>query len=50
MMTRAKANATDLILAIDLGKEAFAAHLQHVGRVYTKERYRRVVLVIDNAA
>jgi transposase len=29
--------------------EAFAAHLRHVGRVYPKERYGRVVLVIDNA-
>jgi transposase len=29
--------------------EAFAAHLRHVGRVYPREEYRRVVLVIDNA-
>lgn len=28
---------------------AFAAHLRHVGRVYPPERYKRVVLVIDNA-
>src|SRR4051794_22624129 len=30
-------------------QEAFAAHLRHVGRVYPRKRYRRVVLVIDNA-
>ena len=30
-------------------QEAFAAHLRHVGRVYPKEQYRRVVLIIDNA-
>ena len=30
-------------------QEAFAAHLRHVGRVYPKEKYPRVVLVIDNA-
>lgn len=30
-------------------QEAFAAHLRHVGRVYPRERYGRVVLVIDNA-
>jgi transposase len=30
-------------------QEAFAAHLRHVGRVYPKDRYRRVVLTIDNA-
>jgi transposase len=30
-------------------QEAFAAHLRHVGRVYPKERNKRVVLVIDNA-
>jgi transposase len=30
-------------------QEAFAAHLRHVGRVYPRERYPRVVLVIDNA-
>lgn len=29
--------------------EAFAAHLRHVGRVYSRERHPRVVLVIDNA-
>ena len=29
-------------------QEAFAAHL-HIGRVYPRERYPRVVLVIDNA-
>lgn len=28
---------------------AFAAHLRHAGRVYPKDRYRGVVLVIDNA-
>ena len=30
-------------------QEAFAAHLRHVGRIYPRERYPRVVLVIDNA-
>jgi transposase len=30
-------------------QEAFAAHLRHVGRVYPKERHKRVVLIIDNA-
>ena len=30
-------------------QEAFAAHLQHVGRLYPAERHGRVVLVIDNA-
>ena len=30
-------------------QEAFAAHLRHVARVYPRERYPRVVLVIDNA-
>ncbi len=30
-------------------QEAFAAHLRHVGRVYPREKYPRVVLVIDNA-
>lgn len=30
-------------------QEAFAAHLRHVGRMYPRERYPRVVLVIDNA-
>jgi transposase len=30
-------------------QEAFAAHLRHVGRVYPRERYPRVVLLIDNA-
>ena len=28
---------------------AFAAHLRHVGRVYPKGHYKRVVLTIDNA-
>jgi DDE superfamily endonuclease len=31
-------------------QEAFAAHLRHVGRVYPREKYPRVVLLIDNAA
>ena len=30
-------------------QEAFAAHLRHVGRVYPKERHKRVVLIIDKA-
>jgi transposase len=30
-------------------QEAFARHLRHVGRVYPKDRYPRVVLLIDNA-
>src|SRR5947208_5288993 len=30
-------------------QEAFAAHLRHVGRVYPRERYPCVVLLIDNA-
>jgi DDE superfamily endonuclease len=30
-------------------QEAFAAHLQHIGRAYPKERHPRVVLLIDNA-
>ena len=30
-------------------QEAFAAHLRHVGRIYPRERYPRVVLVIDTA-
>lgn len=30
-------------------QEGFAAHLRHVGRMYPAERYRRVVLLIDNA-
>jgi transposase len=30
-------------------QEAFAAHRRHVGRLYPRERHRRVVLVIDNA-
>lgn len=30
-------------------QRAFAAHLRHVGRVYPREKYPRVVLVIDNA-
>jgi hypothetical protein len=28
---------------------AFAAHLQHVGRMYPREKHKRVVLLIDNA-
>ncbi len=30
-------------------QEAFADHLQHVGKMYPPERHQRVVLVIDNA-
>jgi transposase len=30
-------------------QEAFAAHLQHVGRMYPAQTHRRVVLLIDNA-
>ena len=30
-------------------QEAFAAHLRHVGRVYPRDRHKRVVLLIDNA-
>jgi transposase len=30
-------------------QEAFAAHLRHVGRVYPRAAYPRVVLLIDNA-
>ena len=30
-------------------QEAFAAHLRHVGRIYPKDRNKRVVLIIDNA-
>jgi hypothetical protein len=30
-------------------QRAFAAHLRHVGRVYPKEQFRRVVLALDNA-
>jgi len=30
-------------------QETFAGHLRHIGRVYPRERYPRVVLVIDNA-
>jgi transposase len=30
-------------------QEAFAAHLRHLGRVYPRERYPRVVVVIDHA-
>ena len=30
-------------------QEAFAAHLRHVGRVYPREKYPRVVVLIDNA-
>lgn len=30
-------------------QQAFADHLRHVGRAYPAERFRRVVLLIDNA-
>jgi len=30
-------------------QRAFAAHLRHVGKAYPNERFRRVVLTIDNA-
>jgi transposase len=30
-------------------QEAFAAHLRHVGRLYPRDKYPRVVLIIDNA-
>ena len=30
-------------------QRAFADHLRHVGRVYPRERYGRVVLLLDNA-
>ena len=30
-------------------QKAFAAHLRHVGRMYPQERFKRVVLTIDNA-
>jgi hypothetical protein len=30
-------------------QEAFAAHLQHVGRIYSKDQHPEVVLLIDNA-
>jgi transposase len=30
-------------------QEGFAAHLRHIGRLYPREKYLRVVLVIDNA-
>ena len=30
-------------------QEAFAAHLRHVGRMYPREKHRRVVVLIDNA-
>src|SRR5581483_6324571 len=30
-------------------QEAFAAHLRHVGQLYPVDRYKRVVLLIDNA-
>lgn len=30
-------------------QRAFADHLRHVGRVYPKKKFRRVVLTIDNA-
>lgn len=30
-------------------QETFAAHLRHIGRMYPREKYPRVVVVIDNA-
>src|SRR5215813_1700500 len=30
-------------------QRAFAAHLRHVGKTYPREKFRRVVLTIDNA-
>ena len=30
-------------------QQAFADHLRHVGRVYPQQKYKRVVLTIDNA-
>jgi transposase len=30
-------------------QRAFAAHLRHVGRVYPKRQFRRVMLTLDNA-
>ena len=30
-------------------QEGFAAHLRHVGRLYPREKHKRVVLIIDNA-
>jgi transposase len=30
-------------------QQAFAAHLRHVGRMYPRQRFGRVVLLIDNA-
>ena len=30
-------------------QEAFADHLRHVGRMYPRQKYPRVVLLIDNA-
>jgi transposase len=30
-------------------QQAFAVHLRHVGRLYPRERFARVVLLIDNA-
>jgi transposase len=30
-------------------QEAFAAHLRHVGRLYSADAHKRVVLIIDNA-
>jgi transposase len=30
-------------------QKAFAAHLRHVGRMYPRERFKRVMLTIDNA-
>lgn len=29
--------------------EGFADHLRHIGRIYPREEYKRVVLLIDNA-
>jgi len=31
-------------------QEAFADHLRHIGRMYPREKSKRVVLVIDNAS
>jgi transposase len=30
-------------------QEAFADHLRHIGRLYSAERHKRVILIIDNA-
>jgi transposase len=30
-------------------QEAFAAHLRHIGKVYPRDKYQEVVLLIDNA-